>query len=290
MAGGQRTDEGTAVCEPVLSRRTVAPQMAARGLRSAAELAAGKPCGTRVRYYAGCRCQACRRANTAYETERARARRRGERNHLVSAAPARAHLVWLGAQGVGRKTIADAATVPFSTILKVITGERRKIRFQTERRLLAVTPAAAADGARIDSGPTWVLLDELIGWGYTRTRIASELIGHPVRGLQMVRGRRVTVRIADQVRRAHERLRFVPAGPTSALLQELSDEGFHRGRIARRLAEAAQRRGWETPQTTPRAGLVRERTAVLVHALWRELVEPDPEPEGAEQGGAVAHG
>lgn len=278
--------EGGGACEPVPSRRTPSAQMAARGLRSAAELAADKPCGTRVRYYAGCRCRACRRANTAYESERARARRRGEHNHLVSAEQARAHLAVLAAAGVGRKTIADSATVPVSTIIKVITGERRKLRFQTARRLLAVTPAAAADGARIDSAPTWVLLDELRAWGYTQARIASELIGHPVRGLQMVRGRRVTVRVADQVRRVHERLRCVPAAPTLALLRELSEEGFHRDRVARRLDDAAQQRGWEAPETTPRNGLVRYRTAVLVHELWRELVEPDLEPAGA----AVAHG
>lgn len=63
---------------PALSRRTVAPAMAARGLRSAAELAAGKPCGTRVRYYAGCRCKPCRKANSLYEAERAAAKARGE--------------------------------------------------------------------------------------------------------------------------------------------------------------------------------------------------------------------
>lgn len=89
---------------PTPSRRTVSAQMAARGLRSAAELAAGKPCGTRARYYAGCRCLACRRANTAYESERARARRRGEHNHLVSAAQARVHLGVLAAAGLSTRS------------------------------------------------------------------------------------------------------------------------------------------------------------------------------------------
>lgn len=270
---------------PVLSRRIVSATMAARGMRSAAELAAGKPCGTRVRYYAGCRCAECRRANTAYETERAAARRRGEGNGLVSAERARVHLVWLSSRGVGHKTAADAAKVANSLVTKIVYGQRTKIRAQSERRILAVTEAAAADRALIGAGPTWLLIDELIAWGYSQTRIASELLGRRVLGLQVGR-QRVTVRTAERVRRLHERLRCVPAQPTMALLRELSDEGFNRQRVARLLAEQATQRGWDAPDTAPRGGLIRQQTAELVHELHGMLIEPEEDFDDE----AVAHG
>lgn len=259
---------------PVLSRRTISPEMAERGMRTPAELAIGKPCGTRVRYYAGCRCAACRMANSAYERERVAARARGEHNGLVSAERARAHIAWLSSRGVGYKTVADAAVVANSVVAKIVYGQRTKIRAQTERRILAVTEAAAADHALVDARATWRLIGELTGWGYSQARLASELRGHPVRGLQLGRVR-VTVRTAELVRSMHERLRFVSAAPTLALLQELSDEGFHRQRVERQLAEQAQQRGWDAPDTSPRAGMIRHRTAELVRALHRVLVEPE---------------
>jgi hypothetical protein len=265
--------------QPVLSRRTVDATMAARGLRSAAELAQGKPCGTRLRYYAGCRCDACRAANTAYERQRAEARRRGESGRLISAERARAHLAWLSAQGVGRKQAADAAKVAGSIVSMIVDGQRHQIRAQTEARILLVTPAAAADGARIDAGPTWRLLDELLGWGYTRTRLASEVLGRPVRALQMSR-KQVTVRQAERVRRVHARLRCVPAGPVLQQLAELSEEGYHRTRVQRALADAARRAGLPPPELPPRGGHVLHSTAQLVQALHSELMGLEVLAEG----------
>ena len=55
-------------------------------LRSAVELAAGKPHGTRIRYVGGCRCLPCRAANSRYESERQAARKLGDWNGLVDAA------------------------------------------------------------------------------------------------------------------------------------------------------------------------------------------------------------
>lgn len=257
---------------PVLSRRTVNATMAARGLRSAAELAQGKPCGTRVRYYAGCRCAACRAANTAYERERAAARARGESGHIVSAERARAHLAWLSRRGVGHKTAADAAKVAASIVAKIVYGQRLNIRAHTEARILGVTVAAAADRAYIDGTETLRRIGELLAWGYTKTRIASEVLGRPARSLQIKPGR-VTVRNAERVRRVHERLRCVDAAPTLRLLQELSEEGFHRNKVAQRLAELAARKGWEVPDLAARKGLLRHQAAELVQALHRELMQ-----------------
>lgn len=266
---------------PVLSRRTVNPTMAARGMRPAAALADGKPCGTRVRYYAGCRCDDCRRANTEYERGRAAARARGECNGLVNAERARAHLAQLSTQGVGYKTAADAAKVAASILSKINAGQRLKIREQTERRILAVTPEAAADRAYIDGAPTWLLLDGLLDSGYSRARIASEMAGRPVKALQLMR-HRVTVRNAELARQVHARLQLAsPAHQrqAQAMLAELRDEHYRLDRIQREVDELAAARGWSAPSISPRpqggrwpepAGLT-DRAAVLIGVVHARI-------------------
>lgn len=234
---------------PVLSRTVVTPSMALRGMKSAAELAQGKPCGTRLRYYAGCRCVECKAANTAYESGRAAARRRGEGNGLVSAEPARKHLLWLSAQGVGRKTAADSAKVSHSIVSKIIDGQRQKIRAQTERRILAVTTAAAADGAFIDAGPTWLMLDELIASGYSRAFIASQLLGRRAMALQISRGL-VTVRNAYLVSRLYACLRYASLADSrraQALLAELREECFRPERVLAKAAEISHAKALPAP-------------------------------------------
>ena len=277
--------------KPVLSRQTVNPTMAARGMRSAAALAAGKPCGTRVRYYAGCRCQECRAANSRYESERQAARARGEANGLVSADRARAHLAALSAQGVGRKTAADAAKVAPSIVSKIIDRQRGQIRAQTERRILAVTAATAADGAYIDGAPTWLLLDELIASGYSKARVASEIAGRPLRALQLQRGR-VTVRNAALARGAYERLRLAaPAVERIAQKQlaELRDEHMRPDRIQRAADELAEARGWAPASISPKpqsgrwpepAGLT-HRAAHLIGLVHARVFDEDISEESA---------
>lgn len=262
--------------EPVPSRRKAAPMMAARGMRSLAELAVGKPCGSRLRYFAGCRCDPCRRANADYERELAAKRRRGEGNGFVSAEPAREHLARLSAAGVGYRTAADAARVSGSTVGKVVYGQRTKIRAQTARRILAVTVDAAMDGARTDAAETKRLLAELRAWGYTATAIASELLGRTVRGLQIGKSETVEVRTAAQVRALHERWRCVPEARTRELLRDLSEEGYHRARVARELLALAGARGWDAPDLSSRpGGVVNARAAELVEALHFRLVESE---------------
>lgn len=243
----------TATLTPVLSRRTVSPAMAARGMRPASILAKDRPCGTRLRYYAGCRCDACRAVSAAYERDRRAAKARGEGNGLVSAAPARAHLIWLSASGVGRKTAADAAKVASTVVCLVIEGKRLKIRAQTERRILAVTVDAAADRAYIDAAPTWKLVDALLASGYSRKRLASEMAGRPTRSLQLCPDR-VTARNAELVRQVHARLCIAPPKYqriAQKQLTELSDEGYRVERIQREVEQLAEARGWPTPCINP---------------------------------------
>jgi hypothetical protein len=239
---------------PAPSRRVVSPAMAARGLRSVAELAEGKPCGTRIRYYAGCRCDECRAAIVAYGRERKAARERGETNRLVSAVRAQAHLRWLSQRGVGAKMAADAAKVAASTVSAIAGGQKRKIRQQTERRILAVTEVAAADGSRRSARETWRMLDELIASGYARARLATEILGHRTPCLQISR-HRVRLSTEAAVRRVYERWRMASPrdlAKAQALLTDLRQEGFRPARIQSEVDRLAAARGWSPASITPR--------------------------------------
>lgn len=173
------------------------PSVALNGLKPAAALA--KACGTRLRYIAGCRCYHCRMANSDYERMRAAARKRGEWNGLVDASAARAHLLKLRRQGVGRRAVCLASDLNLSVIIKIYQGKRTQIRATTEKRILAVTPAARLDGAHVSAKKTWRLLDQLLDEGFTKARLAGEL-GYKSRKLAVGK-HKVTVETAGRVER-----------------------------------------------------------------------------------------
>lgn len=215
-----------------------AAYLAHRGLKPADVLAEGRPHGTRVRYLGGCRCADCRQANTQYERDRQKARAEGDWNGIVDAAAAKQHLLDLAAQGVGRRAVADASDVPGTILHDVRSGRKTKIRARTEKKILAVTVAMAADHALVDAAPTWALIAELRAAGFTKTRIAKEL-KHNSRQLQLGR-RQVTVRNAAAMRRVHERLMAsdevpVKAGPTRQMIAALRDEGYSTPQLLRAL-------------------------------------------------------
>lgn len=174
-------------------------------LRCASELAADKPHGVRIKYVGGCRCELCRQANTRYESERQRARKRGDWNGVVDCAAAIAHMKKLRKQGLGRRAIAESSGVPDSVLHELLQGRRRGIRARTERKIMAVTTDCRADHATIDARATWRLIDELLAEGYTRTRLANELGQKSGKPLQLGRSR-VLVRTAAKVRAVHRRL------------------------------------------------------------------------------------
>jgi hypothetical protein len=241
------------------------------GLRPVAELAAARQHGDRLRYMAGCRCTECRRANTEYEKTRARARKAGDWNGLVAAEGARLHLLQLSKANVGRDQVSDAAGVSVTIVAKIAAGTRKKIRARTEKSILAVTVAAAADGALVDAGPTWKLLDDLLSCGYSKAQLAREL-GYKVPALQFKRTQ-CTVRNAYEVQQLHARLRCVPAKPTLALIAELREEGFRQDRIESMLRELATRSNVPAPDLAVRQGTMRAGTADLVQRLHKDLTQ-----------------
>lgn len=241
------------------------------GLRPVAELARGRAHGDRLRYLAGCRCADCRRANSAYETRRAQARKAGDWNGLVAADRARAHLAALSAKGLGYRVVADVADVSRSVLQKIINGRRQKVRALTERAILAVSEAAAADRAMLPAGPTWALLDELVADGYSKAELARQL-GYQRPALQLKRTE-VTVRNAYQVEKLHARLRCVDARPALRRLDALADEGFGKRLIGERLAALAAETGAQPPDLTLRRGRMRADTVALVIALHTRLMD-----------------
>lgn len=162
------------------------------------------PHGTRARYTTGCRCDRCRPANAAYERERLRARRRGEWNGFVDAAPVRAHLAKLSKAGVGYKSAADAASVARSVVGKILSGERTQLRAATARRLLEVDEGAAAGGAVIDGRTTQANIRWLLAQGMTRGEIA-QAIGNARPALQ-IEDRRVLASTAAKIAKLRREL------------------------------------------------------------------------------------
>ena len=176
----------------------------ARGLRPIGELAADRPHGVRLRYMAGCRCAECRKANSAYECARQKARRGGDWNGLVPADKARAHILKLSKSHVGRRAIAEATDVAMTVIVEIRSGKKKRIRARTERLILGVGRAQALDRALVRAAPTWRLIGELIEEGYTVPFLAERL-GYKTPVLQLKKTR-VTVRNAARVEKLHREL------------------------------------------------------------------------------------
>lgn len=180
----------------------------------------------------GCRCEPCRAANRAYARGWDRARRRpdGDRSPAyIDATEVRRHLRWLQRQGVGRRAVHTASGVALSSIAKLRNGTVTRCRPETAEALLLVFPVDAAPGALVDARPTWRLLDDLIGRGFTRRDLARRL-GSTARNPALQVGRtRVTAATATQVRSLHAELTADSAAPRHTPPAAVEDkERLHR--------------------------------------------------------------
>jgi superfamily II DNA or RNA helicase len=165
--------------------------------------------GTREGYWKGCHEPCC--AGAIIEAEQQRQQRRDAglpATDLVDATAARRHVRALAAQGASQKAMARAAEVNVKTVIELLDDTLQRVRPETEQRLLALTmdqvAAAAAPGTRVDAGPTWQLLDDLIGRGWPKAWIAREL-GATGHALQISR-RGLTADKAARVAALHQRI------------------------------------------------------------------------------------
>lgn len=148
----------------------------------------------------GCRCEQCSEARRAHE----KARRGSVAPAYVDATRAREHVEWLGTQGVGLKAITRNTGVSGGTLCKLIYGQggkapSKRIKKATEDKLLAVTPADASDGARVDKAPMLADIATLKARGWTQSAIARA-IGMEHIGNLMPRGPQVS---AGKARAVH---------------------------------------------------------------------------------------
>lgn len=197
----------------------------------------GRPHGTHACYVwgpepgcipgRGCRCTECRRAHADYAAQRSRQ----VAPPYVGAARARQHVRFLAEHGVGLKTVAARSGVSHGALWKLMygvdgRGTSKRIRRETEQKILAVTPADRAAGARVPAGPTWALVEQLLERGWTRAGIGAA-IGQGGRALQLgqelvtARNARAIEALLDQpvpARRSRHGLHPVPE------LEEPTDE------------------------------------------------------------------
>jgi transcriptional regulator with XRE-family HTH domain len=165
--------------------------------------------GTRARYVFGpeggdwrngCRCFECSQAAVLYEKRRQRARLRGE-PAFVDCAEARAHLEFLRANGVGRRTVARRTGLAASTVSKIVNGRITKARQGTVDKILAVHLGKAADGACVDATRTLQQVDDLVAvCGMKKVEIGRIVHANPdAKALQLGRAGRVTKAHADLI-------------------------------------------------------------------------------------------
>lgn len=173
-------------------------------LKPAKMLAADKPHGVRLRYMAGCRCDACRRANTDYEIQRAKARKAGDWNGIVPADRAREHLKALSRRGIGRRTVQACTDISVTVLFDIRSGRKKRIRARTERLILGVTKAQAADHALISGRKSARRIALLLEEGYTQKFLARRL-GYKHPALQFNQDR-ITVRNAARIERLYKEL------------------------------------------------------------------------------------
>lgn len=199
--------------------------------------------GTRNAYVVDkCRCRPCRDAASAYERRRAKDRAYG-REAYVDAAPVRAHIEALQAQGMGWKRVAAAAGLDTSVVWKLIYGDparalapTKRVMPKTRDAILAVTLDLAA-GATIDGTGTRRRLQALVAIGWSMSELARRMGMLPSNFGTAIHGRReVTVATATKARDLYEQLWDTPAPPS----------GRH-GSVPIRARNYARRAGWHVP-------------------------------------------
>jgi hypothetical protein len=120
-------------------------------------------------------------------------------NGLVDAAPARRHLLKLSRKGVGYKSVAAACDVAKTTLARVLAGTKTRLRADTVRRILGVTPDAVADHALVPADRVWLLISRLREEGFSKAELARRL-AYQSPALQLRKGK-VLARTAQRIER-----------------------------------------------------------------------------------------
>lgn len=116
----------------------------------------------------------------------------------------RTHIAALRSQGVGMRRVGEVSGVGRSRVGEIFhgTGPKKRVKWSTAERILAITAQAATSGALVPAAGTWRLIDEMLTAGATKERIARHL-GYRACHIQFGR-HRITRKNADAVRRLHD--------------------------------------------------------------------------------------
>ncbi|MBV9611697.1 MAG: hypothetical protein JO091_04460 [Acidobacteriaceae bacterium] len=195
---------------------------------------------------------------------------------MIPARRVRDHLFALSAQGIGYKTVGDAAKVGKTILQEVRSGRRKHVREETERRVLAVKAEDVThDRILVDAVPTRKLIDELIAEGYAKAQLARWL-GSKTPALQIAHRDKVRARTALDVKRLYIRLkgepqpksrgggRLIASGPTWRLIDQLLEDGYSQKQLAEWLGIKY------LPNRHPH---VRETTALRIAYLCQRILD-----------------
>lgn len=92
------------------------------------------------RYVAGCRCDACKAARSAYERSRARARGYGRPTGFVDAEPVRAKVRQLQAQGYTYAEMERRIGCDRQVVDALLHGKRGRVRTETLYKFMLAKP------------------------------------------------------------------------------------------------------------------------------------------------------
>jgi hypothetical protein len=189
-------------------------------------VAATRAHGTRARYVwgpdengqpGGCRCRACTEVRRVTEAQRKRLIAYGQWQPFVDAGPAREHVRALARCGIGWKRAAALAGVPNGSMSRLMFGTStrapsKRIRPETERRILAVRPSpeALSPGHPVDATATRRRVQALVAVGYSRTFVAGRLGRTGANFLTTLSRQQVTAATALAVRALYDELWDVP--------------------------------------------------------------------------------
>jgi lambda repressor-like predicted transcriptional regulator len=202
--------------------------------------------GTYARYADRCRCAPCRKASSAYTTNRKRQIAYGRWEPYVDAGPVREHLGRLRKAGIGWMRAAQLAGLAPSTVEKLLYGAPHRglgpsklVRRATAEKLLAVNASLEHLGGKavVDATGTRRRLQALVAIGWSQSKLGRELDMSPQNFSAMFKRDRVHADTARAVRVLYDRL-WNAAPP----------ETEHREKIAAaRSRSYAAARGWARP-------------------------------------------
>ncbi|MEU9470484.1 hypothetical protein AB0D78_28470 [Streptomyces avermitilis] len=181
-----------------------------------------------------CHCQPCRTVRNRHQKQ-IRVNRELGRSPFTSPAKAQAHLKELH-QSMSWDSLEAATGVWFSNLIAIYQGRRKKIRHETEAKILAVsTPDKGDPGQYIDATGSTRRLQALSCIGHSYAAICEAANTCPNRVVSIANGRQPTIRrdLADRITAAYQRLASSPP-PAN--------------KHTNRTRNVARAKGWHDPQ------------------------------------------